>query len=82
MIGDELWFGLNPAISTDTPLQDINFHERKVGVHLSLGKKHGIYGKKLPKTEVQRFHIDVFVALDTVYIGETKIFENGIWKIQ
>ena len=59
----ELGFGLNPAISTEKPLRDINFHERKVGVHLSLGKKHGIYGKKLPKTELQRFHIDVFIAL-------------------
>jgi aminopeptidase len=77
----ELGFGLNPAISTTTPLRDINFHERKVGIHLSLGKKHGIYGKKLPKTEVQRFHIDVFIALQTVYIGEKQVFENGKWSI-
>ena len=48
---------------------------------ISLGKKHGIYGKKLPKTEIQRFHIDVFVALDSVYIGEDKIFEDGKWII-
>lgn len=77
----ELWFWLNPAISTATPLQDINFHERKLWVHLSLGKKHGIYGKKLPKTEVQRFHIDVFVALDSVCIGDTKVFESGTWIV-
>lgn len=77
----ELGFGLNPAISTGTPLRDINFHERKVGVHLSLGKKHGIYGKKLPKTEVQRFHIDVFIALRAVYIWEDRVFEDGRWTI-
>ncbi len=77
----ELGFGLNPAPSTTTPLADINFHERKVGVHLSLGKKHGIYGKKLPKLEVQRFHIDVFVALESLYIGDVKIFENGKWIV-
>ncbi len=77
----ELGFGLNTAISTTTPLSDINFHERKVWVHLSLGKKHGIYGKKLPKTDIQRFHIDVFVALDSVYIGEKKIFKNGSWMV-
>ena len=77
----ELGFGLNTAISTATSLSDIDFHERKVWVHLSLGKKHGIYGKKLPKTEIQRFHIDVFVALDSVYIGEDKIFEDGKWII-
>ncbi len=77
----ELGFGLNPAPSTSTPLTDINYHERKVGVHLSLGKKHGIYGKKLPKTEVQRFHIDVFVALDTVQIGDTLVFQEGKWVV-
>jgi aminopeptidase len=77
----ELGMGLNTAITTATPLSDINFYERKIGVHLSLGKKHGIYGKKLPKTMIQRFHIDVFVALEAVYIGEKKIFEIGEWKI-
>ncbi len=77
----ELWFWLNPAISTATPLRDINFHERKVWVHLSLWKKHGIYGKKLPKTEMQRFHIDVFVALESVYIADTQVFQNGRWSV-
>jgi aminopeptidase len=75
----ELGFGLNPAISTTTPLSDVNFYERKLWVHLSLGKKHGIYGKKLPKTEVQRFHIDVFVSLETVEIQKEKIFQDGKW---
>lgn len=81
MLVRELWFGLNPAISTATPLRDINFHERKLWVHLSLGKKHGIYGKKLPKTEVQRFHIDVFIAVESVYIGEVQVFCDGKWCI-
>jgi aminopeptidase len=77
----ELWFGLNPAISSATPLSDINFHERKVWVHLSLWKKHGIYGKKLPKSEVQRFHIDVFVALESVLIGGVEVFSQGKWTV-
>ena len=75
MIVRELGMGLNRAITTATPLSDVNFYERKIGVHLSLGKKHGIYGKKLPKTEIQRFHIDVFIALESIYIDETNIFE-------
>lgn len=75
----ELGFGLNRAISRDTPLSDINFYERKVWVHLSLGKKHQIFGKKLPKTEKQRFHIDVFLALKSVTIGNTRIYEDGKW---
>lgn len=77
----ELGLGLNPAISTEHHLSDINFHERKVGIHLSIGKKHGLYGKKLPKTEVQRFHIDIFIALKEMYIGEVKVFENGDWIV-
>lgn len=75
----ELGLGLNPAITTATPLSDINFYERKIGVHLSLGKKHGIYGKKLPKTMLQRYHIDVFLSLGQVYMGDTCVFENGKW---
>lgn len=77
----ELGCGLNPALTSVTPLSDINFYERKTGVHLSLGKKHGIYGKKLPKTELQRFHIDVFIAVEAVYFGEQKVFENNSWII-
>ncbi len=77
----ELGMGINPALTTSTPLSDINFYERKTGVHLSLGKKHGIYGKKLPKNEMQRFHIDVFIALESVFIGETKAFEGGKWTL-
>ena len=75
----ELGFGLNPGVSTEKPLRDINYHERKVGIHLSLGKKHGIFGKKLPKDMMQRFHIDVFVALQDVRLGEASIFEKGRW---
>lgn len=77
----ELGLGLNPAISTEKPLRDINFHERKVGVHISLGKKHGMYGKKLPKTDMQRFHIDVFIAVDSVYIGDEQVFRDNAWII-
>ena len=66
----EIGFGLNSAISTEHPLSDVNFHERKHGLHLSLGKKHGIYGKKLPKTMLRRYHIDLFVDLDRVETPE------------
>ncbi len=77
----ELGMGLNRAITTTTPLSDINFYERKIGVHLSLGKKHGIYGKKLPKNMIQRFHIDVFIATEWVYIGEQRVYEDGGWVV-
>jgi aminopeptidase len=75
----EFGLGLNTAITRQTPLSDINFYERKIGVHLSLGKKHGIYGKKLPKATVQRYHIDIFLDLGMVYMGEECIFAGGKW---
>ena len=77
----ELGMGLNTAITTATPLSDINFYERKIGIHLSLGKKHGIYGKKIPKTMIQRFHIDVFIATEWVYIWDQRVYEGGKWII-
>ena len=77
----ELWLWLNPSISKDTPLADINFHERKLWVHLSLGKKHGIYGKKLPKSELQRFHIDVFLSLKDFHIDERSVFDWFQWSL-
>lgn len=73
----EIGFGLNTAISTDCSLSDVNFHERKHGIHLSIGKKHGIYGKKLPKDMLQRYHIDVFVDLDRVETPEHGIIFQG-----
>lgn len=75
----EFGLGLNPGVTRENPLSDINFYERKIGVHLSLGKKHGIYGKKLPKGMIQRYHIDVFIDLGTVYMGEECIFRDGGW---
>lgn len=70
----EIGIGLNHAISRSKPLSDVNYFERQYGIHLSLGKKHGIYGKKLPKEELQRFHIDVFLDVKNIRIGE---FELG-----
>jgi hypothetical protein len=30
---------------------------------------------------VQRFHIDVFVAVEWVWIGEERVYEGGEWII-
>lgn len=60
----ELGIGMNPEITIEKPMSDVNAFERILGIHLSLGKKHGIFGKKLPKTDVQKYHIDVFLNTD------------------
>ncbi len=73
----ELWFWLNPNINDDKILSEVNFFERKAWFHISLWKKHQIYRKKMHKSIVQRYHIDIFPAIDKIYIDDTLIFEWG-----
>ena len=77
----ELWFWLNPNISDDKQLADVNFFERKAWFHVSLWKKHQIYRKKLDKNIVQRYHIDIFPDIKEIYIDNLKIFENNKYII-
>lgn len=80
----ELGIGFNTEISGTAPMSDVNAFERQLGVHLSLGKKHGIFGKKLPKTELQKYHIDVFLNIDYLdFSGQKVVFnqENILEKI-
>ena len=74
----EIGVGFNPAISRHTPLSDVNAYERQLGMHLSLGKKHGIFMKKLPKTELQKYHIDVFLEIESLVIGTESIVISEI----
>ena len=74
----EIGVGFNPAISQETPLSDVNAYERQYGMHLSLGKKHGIFGKKLPKIEVQKYHIDVFLEVERLEFGDERF--GGLGK--
>jgi hypothetical protein len=30
---------------------------------------------------IQRFHIDVFIATEWVYIGEQRVYEDGGWLV-
>ncbi len=66
----EFGIGFNPNIGPEAPLSDVNAFERQLGVHLSIGKKHGIFGKKLPKDELQKYHIDIFLSVSNIQIGE------------
>lgn len=77
----ELGFGLNRGIGKFDVLGDVSSYERLVGVHFSLGMKHGIYQKKLyPKYGrkfYQRYHIDVFLDLSEVFIDNIKVYSQG-----
>ena len=73
----EAGFGLNPAISHANPLSDVSAFERMAGFHISLGKKHPIYRKKLAKSVVQRYHMDIFADLDQTLIDDEVVFKGG-----
>ncbi len=72
----EMGFGLNPFIGKEKPLGYVSAHERQNGFHLSLGLKHGIYRKKLPKHIPQKYHIDLFADVEEIRIDEKIIFSN------
>lgn len=72
----ELGFWLNRAITFENILSDVNAFERLSGFHLSLWKKHGVYRKKMPKEEIQRYHIDVFPDVEQIFVDEKLVFER------
>jgi len=74
----ELGFGLNRGMSKTKIISDVGSYERMCGVHLSLGRKHGMYAKEGFKRGAGKFHIDVFVDTDKVYLDEVVVFEKGV----
>lgn len=77
----EIGFGLNRAFSKDRSVSDIGSFERMCGVHLSLGAKHGVYGKPNFKRGDGKYHIDVFAVTEQVTLGEQVIYRDGAWRV-
>lgn len=77
----ELGFGMNRAFGVSKKVSDIGTFERQCGVHLSLGAKHGSYNKPQFKRKDTRFHIDVFVVADEVWLGDENVFVDGEWRV-
>jgi aminopeptidase len=75
----ELGFGMNRAFSRERRVDDIGTYERMCGIHLSLGAKHGVYPKPGFKRKDARYHIDVFVVTDAVYLGDHRVYAGGAW---
>lgn len=74
----EIGFGLSPAFGKDAFVTDVTAFERQRGVHLSLGEKHGVYPKSgLMKRDDARYHVDVFVDVESVHTDGGAIYENG-----
>ena len=77
----ELGFGLNRAFSKTDTVSDTGTYERMCGVHVSLGRKHGMYGKPGFKRGAGWFHVDVFVDTLTFTLDNEVIFENEAWVV-
>jgi aminopeptidase len=73
----EIGFGLNRAITRERPLGDITAFERILGMHMSLGEKHSTYKKAGIRTNKSKFHVDLFLQIDTVKGDGKMIFEDG-----
>jgi hypothetical protein len=78
----ELGFGMNRAFSRKRRVDDIGTYERMCGIHLSLGAKHGVYAKPGFKRKDARYHIDVFVVTDAVYLDGERVYADGAWTVE
>lgn len=77
----ELGFGLNRAFTKTRTVGDTGTYERMCGVHLSLGAKHGIYGKPGFKRRDGRYHVDVFVDTHSFKLDDKIIYADGAWVV-
>ncbi len=77
----ELGFGMNRAFSKTNTVTDIGTYERMCGVHLSLGAKHGSYGKPGFKRGSGKYHIDVFADTHSFTLNDEVIFKDEAWLV-
>jgi hypothetical protein len=77
----ELGFGMNRAFTRERRVDDIGTYERMCGIHLSLGAKHGVYAKPGFKRKDARYHIDVFVVTEAVYLDNERVYADGGWAV-
>lgn len=78
----ELGFGMNRAFTRERRVDDIGTYERMCGIHLSLGAKHGVYAKPGFKRKDARYHIDVFVVTDAVWLDGEQVYADGAWTVE
>ena len=77
----ELGFGLNRAFDKVRTVGDTGTFERMAGVHLSLGAKHGIYGKPGFKRRDGMYHVDVFADTNTFSLDNEIVYQKGRWTL-
>ena len=77
----EFGVGINTAIGRDRPLQNVTAFERQAGFHISLGRKHTVFKKSGISHKRSRFHIDVFIDVDEIQMGQKVVFKNGAFTL-
>lgn len=77
----ELGFGLNRAFTQQRKVSDIGSYERMCGIHLSLGAKHGVYSKPYIRRATAKYHVDVFVLTEAVWLGGEQVYQDGAWVV-
>jgi len=77
----ELGFGLNRGFTKTKIVSDVGSYERMCGVHLSLGRKHGMYAKPGFKRGDGKFHIDIFLDTKSVTLDDDVVFEDEGWVV-
>ncbi|MDP3088625.1 MAG: hypothetical protein Q8M99_10625 [Methylotenera sp.] len=77
----EIGLGINRAFTKERSVSDIGSYERMCGVHLSLGAKHGIYGKPNFKRGDGKYHIDVFAVTEQLTLDEQVVYRDGAWCV-
>lgn len=77
----ELGFGMNRAFSKERTVRDIGTFERMCGIHLSLGAKHGSYGKPNFKRGDGKYHVDVFAVTESVLLDGDQVYRDGAWVV-
>jgi aminopeptidase len=77
----EFGVGINTAIGRNAPLQNVTAFERQAGFHISLGRKHTVFKKSGISHKRSRFHIDVFIDLDQIQMGDKVVYTNGRFQL-
>lgn len=72
----ELGLGLNPAMGKHELVADITAFERQKGMHMSLGAKHAIYAKTGLSRKTGRYHVDIFVDIETITVDGKDIYRE------
>ena len=73
----EFCLGINPAMDKYRMINDVTAFERQTGLHLSLGAKHGLYPKPGLSRKKGRYHVDIFIDAEKIFVDDEVIFESG-----